>query len=184
MNIIFKFMKSRINQWRLRVCKRHGHNINIGKNCVLRGNIELGSHISIGHGALFVSTCASLKIHDYVVIAPNVTIYTGDHAIDFLGKHIIDVSEQDKNKTDPQKYDKDVTIESGCWIGTRAVILKGVTIGRGSVIGAGAVVTRDVPPYSIYVGVPSSKLIPRFNNIQIAEHERLLSENGLSPDSF
>ena len=100
-------------------------------------------------------------------------------------KHIIEISDSDKKKTnDPQKYDADVVIESGCWIGTRAIILKGVTVGRGSVIGAGAIVTKDVPPYSVYIGVPSARIKPRFSEEQIAEHERVLLERGISIDSL
>jgi acetyltransferase-like isoleucine patch superfamily enzyme len=48
-----------------------------------------------------------------------------------------------------------VRIEDGVWIGCRAIVLKGVTIGRGAVIGAGAIVTRDIPPYSVAVGQPA-----------------------------
>lgn len=73
----------------------------------------------------------------------------------------------------------DVVIEEGCWIGTRAIILKGVRVGKGSVIGAGAIVTKDVPPYSIYVGVPSMKILPRFTKEEILEHEsRIAAERA------
>ena len=48
-----------------------------------------------------------------------------------------------------------VTIEEDCWLGTGAIVLPGVRIGRGSIIGAGAVVTKDIPPFSIAVGVPA-----------------------------
>lgn len=109
-----------------------------------------------------------------MVIGPQVTIYTGDHATDIIGKHICDIKYEDK-KAQNKKYDLDVVIEEGCWIGTRAIILKGVTIGRGSVIGAGAVVTKDVPPYSIYVGVPSSRIFRRFTDEQIREHESIIA---------
>ena len=81
-------------------------------------------------------------------------------------------------------YDQDVVIESGGWIGTRAIILKGVTIGKGSVIGAGAVVTKSLSPYSIYVGVPVAKTYPRFSEEQIIEHEQALFNNGECPDSM
>lgn len=77
-------------------------------------------------------------------------------------------------------YDADVVIESGCWIGTRAIILKGVTIGRGSVIGAGAVVTKDVPPYSIYVGVPERKCFSRFTEQEIEKHEEMLKQRNIT----
>ena len=74
-------------------------------------------------------------------------------------------------------FDEDVIIGEGCWIGTRAIILKGVTIGKGSVVGAGAVVTKDIPPYSIYVGVPTARVFPRFTEEEIIEHERMLKTN-------
>lgn len=169
-----------IQKYRLRNIT-YGKNVYVGQKCTFLGNIFLGDRISIGPNSRFVSTRAKLYIHDSVVIGPEVTIYTGDHQIDILGKHIIDIG--DKDKSNPN-LDSDVVIESGCWIGTRAIILKGVTIGRGSVIGAGAVVTKDVPPYSIYVGVPEKKVLPRFTAEQIVDHESLLINNGEMPDSY
>lgn len=80
----------------------------------------------IGQGAYFISTQAKLMIHDHVMFGPNVTIYTGDHATDIIGKHIIEITDADKKKQH-NIYDKDIEIEAGCWIGTRAIILKGVT---------------------------------------------------------
>lgn len=56
---------------------------------------------------------------------------------------------------------KKVTIEDDVWIGTQISILPGVTIGRGSVIGAGAVVTKDTPPYSVAVGMPAKVIKDR-----------------------
>ncbi len=162
---------------RTKKLKTAGENVKIGKNCNLQGNVCCGSDISIGPGAYFVSTGATIRIHNHVIFGPNVTIYTGDHPTDIIGKHISEITDQDK---EPGKYDQDVTIEEGCWIGTRAIILKGVTIGRGSVIGAGAIVTKDVPPYSIYVGVPENRRFPRFTEQEIEQHETLLKERELS----
>ena len=162
---------------RLRLCGEH---VRIAKRCRLQGNIYFGGNIVVGEGALFVSSIANIYIHDYVVFGPNVTIYSGDHPVDIIGKHIIEITDKEKignNSTSP--YDHNVVIEAGCWIGTGAIILKGVTIGKGSVIGAGAVVTKDVPPYTIYVGVPSAQTRPRFNEEQIIQHERQLRERGL-----
>ena len=160
---------------RTRKLKTVGDNVKIGKNCNLQGNVCCGSDISIGPGAYFVSTHSNIFIHDHVIFGPNVTIYTGDHPTDIIGKHISEITDQDK---EPGKYDKDVIIEEGCWIGTRAIILKGVTIGRGSVIGAGAIVTKDVPPYSIYTGIPSVRIRARFSENEIEEHEKLLKKRG------
>lgn len=53
------------------------------------------------------------------------------------------------------EWGKPIRIEDDCWIGANAVILPGVTVGRGSTVGAGAIVSRDVPAYSVTVGIPA-----------------------------
>ena len=70
--------------------------------------------------------------------------------------------------------DKDVVIEGDSWIGINVTILAGVTIGRGSVIAAGAVVTKSCPPYSIIGGIPAKVLKYRFSIDEVLEHEKLL----------
>lgn len=182
MKFLKKIIYSFIQKRRKSKLGRCGQNTFLSRG-VYSGNIEIGSSVSIGTGAWFVSRNAKIIINDNVVIAPNVTIYTGDHVTNMLGKHICEITEQDKAES-PDVWDKDVVIESGCWIGTRAVILKGVTVGRGSIIGAGAVVTRDVPPYSVYVGVPACRTFARFNEEQVAEHEKLLQQRGVKSNSF
>ncbi len=173
---------------RRRKLRQRGTDVWVGGKCVFQGNVEVGSHVVISHGAEFVSTRATVHLHDYVLLGPYVTIYTGDHATDLPGKHIVEITDRDKDEAlrlrrerggDSGGYDADVTIEAGCWIGTHAVILKGVTIGRGSVVGAGAVVTKDVPPYTVYVGVPRQRTFPRFTEAEIREHERILEERKL-----
>lgn len=162
--------------------KRHlnecGKDVDIQRNCNFVGNIHIGNHVLVGTGANFVSLRAALHIHDYVVFGPDVSIYTGDHAINIVGVHISEVTNQMKNESG-YLYDKDVCIEAGCWVGTRSIILKGVTIGRGSVIGAGSIVTKNVPPYSIYTGAGSNAVIrKRFSPEQIECHESKLIEAG------
>lgn len=174
-----KMLYNMVQNRRKRAFKKCGDNVRISSGCTLQGNIECGNNITIGHGNYFVSTQATLYIHDYCVFGPNVTIYTGDHPTNAVGKHISEITDADKVALGG-KYDADVTIEAGCWIGTRAVILKGVTIGKGSVIGAGAVVTKDVPPYSVYVGVPERKRFSRFTEQEIEEHERILKERNIT----
>lgn len=61
------------------------------------------------------------------------------------------------------------------WVGFGAVLLSGVTIGRGAIVAAGSVVTRDVPPYAIVAGNPARTLSMRFTPEEIVEHERLLA---------
>lgn len=179
--MIKRALRKIIQCHRKKKLKTCGHNVSIRKKCNFQGKIHVGSNVTIGRGCSFVSTIANIYIHDNVVFGPEVVIYSGDHQTNVIGKHICEVGDKDKNDA---SLDRDVVIESGCWIGTRAIILKGVTIGRGSIVGAGAIVTKDVPPYSVYVGVPSAKTFQRFDGEQITEHEKILVSRGGSADSF
>jgi len=177
MNKIEKYMYSIIQKYRIRQFEKAGEDIIVNKNCTFNGHIEVGNHVRIGPGAYFVSSRAKIIIGNKVLIGPNVTIYTGDHPIHVIGKHLFDITDADKDRIGGE-FDKDVIIQEDCWIGTRAIILKGVKVGYGSIIGAGAVVTKDVPPYSIYVGTPPLRIYDRFTPEEVMEHQRLL-ENRL-----
>lgn len=134
-------------------------------------NLSVGDGSSIPKGSTFYCTRAELKIGKKVIFGPNPTIITGDHRIDIIGKYIIDVSDEEKLP----EQDAPVVIEDDVWAGANVTILKGVTIGRGSVIAAGAVVTKSCEPYSIIGGVPAKLIKMRFTPEQIQEHERLLN---------
>lgn len=141
-------------------------------------NLSIGDGTSIPKGSVFYCTDAPLTIGRKVVFGPKPTIITGDHAIDVIGRHIIDVSADDKKdrveRLGVSAYDLPVTIEDGCWIGANVTILKGVTIGKGSVVAAGAVVTKSCAPYSIIGGIPAKLIKMRFTEEEIKEHEREL----------
>ena len=94
-------------------------------------------------------------------------MHTGNHA-HMIGMFVTDINKQNK----PIGYDEDVVIEKDVWIGCNVTILSGVNIGRGSVIAAGAVVTKDVPPYSICGGVPARFIKFKWTIDEIIEHER------------
>ena len=64
------------------------------------------------------------------------------------------------------------------WCGANVVILKGVTIGRSSIIAAGYVVTKSVPPYSIVAGVPAKVIRRKWNEEDIEKHEQFLNNNS------
>ncbi len=74
----------------------------------------------------------------------------------------------------PKGLDKDVVVEEDVWIGCNVTLLSGVTVGRGSVIAAGAVVTKSCPPYSLLGGVPAKVIKIRMSVDEILEHERNL----------
>lgn len=109
-----------------------------------------------------------MTIGSNVVFWPAPTIITGNHRIDVIGKFIIDLHEKVLENDEP------VIIEDNVWAGANITILKGVTIGRGSVIAAGAVVTKFCPPYTIIGGVPAKVLRFRFTVDQILLHEEKL----------
>lgn len=131
--------------------------------------MTVGDYTSIPKGATFYCTEAPLTIGKKVIFGPHPTIITGDHRIDVIGKYIMDSKEK------LPENDAPVIIEDDVWTGANVTILKGVTIGRGSVIAAGAVVTKSFPPYSIIGGVPAKLLKMRFTPDEIEKHERLLS---------
>ena len=133
-------------------------------------NLSVGDGTSIPKGSTFYSTDAPLTIGKKVIFGPRPTIITGDHRIDIIGKHIIDVIVDEKLP----ENDQPVTIEDGVWVGANVTILKGVTIGRGRVVAAGSVVTKSCAPYSIIGGVPARLIKMRFTEQQIEEHERQL----------
>ena len=151
-----------------------GSKIRIGRRVQANSwhNVYIGSDVSIGQGCLFLCTRAKVYIGDHVMFGPNVTVITGKHRTDMIGKYMKSITDEEKSPDD----DQDTVFQGDNWIGANATILHGVTIGEGAVIAAGAVVTDDVPPYSIYGGVPARLLKMRFSDTEILEHHQLLQK--------
>ena len=115
---------------------------------------------------------SKIIIGSYVLFGPEVVIVAGNHNTSESGRFMYDV----KNKR--PEDDLDVVIEDDVWVGTRAIILKGVRIGRGAIVAAGAVVTKDAPPYSIVGGLPAKVIAFRWHVDQILQHEAMLYPPG------
>ncbi|MGL4470579.1 MAG: sugar O-acetyltransferase [Aeromonas hydrophila] len=113
--------------------------------CTYGRHIHLGERSYINMGATLLDN-APIRIGAEVMIGPNVQIYTAAHALD------ADERIQGVETALP------VTIEDRVWIGGGAILLPGVTIGREAIVGAGAVVTKDVPAGARVVGNPSRVL--------------------------
>jgi acetyltransferase-like isoleucine patch superfamily enzyme len=124
----------------------HGGRISIGKDCYLGDNSRIWS-------------AESVTIGDRVYMSHNVNIHdTNSHSIDpvFRHKHFLEIM----SNGHPQENSVDIVsralfIEDDVWIGFNSVVLKGVRVGKGSIIAAGSVVTKDVPPFSIVAGNPA-----------------------------
>jgi len=97
--------------------------------------------------------CPKVTIGAYTLLAHEVSIQGGDHRFDLAGTPICFSGRPEMPET---------VIGEDVWIGHRAIIIAGVKIGRGAVIGAGAVVATDVPAYAIYAGVPAKPVGVRF----------------------
>lgn len=159
---------------------------NVGKNCRIshmtsigsKGNLIMGENSSIGNGADIMNTRAKVVIGKHFVSGPELTIITGDH-MPIVGRFLNTVSDADKDQLDVNhEYDKNVVIEDDVWTGYGVTIMKGVTIGRGSIIAARAMVNKSVPPYCIVGGVPAKVLKFRWTIDQILEHESKLYPEG------
>ncbi len=131
-------------------------------------NISIGNDVYIGPGAVFLAADAPLTIGNKVLFGPNVSVITGDHPIDLRGKFIFDIHEKSPGEDLP------VFISDDVWIGAGATVLKGVEIGRGAVIAAGAVVNKNVPPYAIAGGIPAKILKFRGDKEELEKHEKFL----------
>lgn len=133
-------------------------------------NMYVGNDVNIGYHADMVATRSKIIIGNHVVFGPHVSIRGGDHRINVVGKFIDQVGDDMKLP----ENDQDVIFEGDNWIGMNSTILKGVTIGKGSIVAAGAVVSKNTPPYSIVGGVPAKVLKMRFFEDEIKEHENAL----------
>jgi acetyltransferase-like isoleucine patch superfamily enzyme len=128
-------------------------------------NVTAGDDVYIGPFACFICGIAGIEIGSKVIMGPNVTIITGEHPIDLRGRYIYDIKEKLPSE------DVRVKIQDDVWLGAGATILKGVEIGRGAVIAAGAVVKKDVPPYAIVGGIPAKVIKYRGTKAELIAHE-------------
>lgn len=148
-----------LKKWR----KNNKDNYIVPKNTFPINLVEVGKY---SYGPLNIRTWGAsnekLKIGNFVSIAEDVLfILGGNHRMDTLSTYPFKVMFLGEKR---EAYSKGpVVVEDDVWIGTRAIILSGVTIGKGAVIGAGAVVSKDIPPYAIAVGNPCKVLKYRFD---------------------
>lgn len=116
-------------------------------------NIYIGKRVIIRPGSLLEADPREgekgIVIEDDVLLGPGVHIYVNDHLFDNPELSIYD---QDTGSSE------EVIIKKGAWIGANAIILKGVTIGRNSVVGAGSVVTKSIPDFTVAAGNPARVL--------------------------
>lgn len=132
----------------------------VAAGCVIRGEVTIGRDTSLNAGA---STIGRVTIGDDVRIATGVVLVGENHVFDDLDRPI-----REQGLTT-----EGIAIEDDVWIGANVTVVDGVTIGAHSVVGAGAVVTRDVPPWSVVGGVPARIIRDRRAGRAAPRHDRL-----------
>ncbi len=135
----------------------------------LSPDLVTGAHTYVGRRCWI---CPRVTIGRYVMFASEVVVLGGDHRFDIPGMPMMFSGRPELPPT---------VIEDDVWVGYRAVIMAGVRIGRGSIVAAHAVVTKDVEPYSIVGGVPAKVVGRRFaTDAEIALHDRMLEGSVVS----
>ncbi|HNS51964.1 MAG TPA: acyltransferase [Anaerolineae bacterium] len=137
---------------------RAGTNLRVAEHVMINSptHVSVGDNCYIGTGAQLYPWSAPITIGSNVLIAAGARLITRKHGFATMSHPMA-----------LQGYtNAPIVIEDDVWVGFGAVILPGVTVGRGSIVGSNAVVTRDVEPYSIVGGVPA-RLIRRRTQVQV-----------------
>ncbi|WP_233268359.1 CatB-related O-acetyltransferase [Cellulophaga sp. L1A9] len=121
----------------------------IGANCIIPPKVTIGK---------------------YTMFAANVSILGGDHIFDNPERPIIFSGRPSMPKT---------TIGEDVWVGANACIMAGLVIGDGAIVAAGSIVTKNIEPYSIYGGNPAKLIRMRFNEEEIALHQKMLLNTNI-----
>jgi len=135
-----------------------GHNIYLAKNVSLRENVRIDDYSYCSQNTIIFSKSSVGK---FCSIGYNVQIGVPEHPLNFFSTSPTIYRQSKLSKYCDWAQDDiniPVRIENDVWIGSNAIILQGVNIGNGAIVAAGAVVTKDVPPYAVVGGVPA-KLI-------------------------
>lgn len=156
-NLVAHFPNERLRSWYLRRILKVsiGHDTHVSMRWFVTG-YPVRSHVSIGNNCV-INREVYLDGRTGVIIGNNVNV---SFQTCILSLH------HDHNSPDFKAIGDVVKIHDHAWIGARAVILPGVTIGEGAVVAAGAVVARDVAPYDVVGGVPAKKIGERNRDIQ------------------
>lgn len=128
-------------------CKINGRSAFAAASAGLTPTLTVGDHTNIGFGVV-------ISVADRITLGSHVRVADGCYLSDHPG-HPLDPEARRSGAPPPPERIKPITLEDDVWLGTRVVVLPGVRIGRGTVIGAHSVVTRDIPPMCVAAGAPA-----------------------------
>ena len=181
--LIFKLV------WR----NKNKNNQVIPKTTFISSNVTVGNK---SYGELFlydfsVNSSSNLNIGNYVSIGPNVIFFLNENHF-YKRLTTFPISKLQNNIIQDSYSKGSIVIEDEVWIGANSLILSGVNIGKGAIIAAGSVVTKNIEPYSIYGGNPAKLIKMRFNdeiiskvkNINISDLPNAIISDKLFAESF
>ena len=142
------------------------HTFYMGGKSRVHSDLIAGRFTFMNYGC---DICPKVVAGDYVMFAPGVMITGSDHEISDPLIPMYFTNRPDLDET---------IIEDDVWLGARSIVMSGVRIGKGSVVAAGSVVTKDVAPYSIIAGVPAKLIRKRFDDESIKQHENMLLDKN------
>ena len=134
-------------------------------------NVYLYEHTKISHASIFTVN-SKFIMKKYSGSAEGLMVRCGNH-MRKIGRFYRTISEDEK-RLSGEVLDKDIIVEEDVWIGCNVTLLSGAYIGRGATIAAGAVVTKEIPPYCIAGGVPAKFIKFKWSIEEILEHESKL----------
>jgi acetyltransferase-like isoleucine patch superfamily enzyme len=154
-----------------------GSDIHIGKGTRLWAPklLRIGNNVYIGKQVHIEANC---EIGDYCLLANRVAI-VGRHDHDFtaIGFPVRYAPWVGSHRFPSPYADEKAVIESDVWLGYGVIVLTGLTVGRGAIVAAGSIVTKDIPPYSIAAGVPARVIGQRFTDAAtITRHEAAIRD--------
>src|SRR5687767_5100832 len=154
-----------LRRWRLRLRSVH-KTFYLAEGSKVSHDLVAHEYSYVGPGC-FVG--AGVTLHAYAMLGPRVCIVGGDHIYSKAGTPIIFSGRPKLPRT---------VIEGDAWVGCGVILMAGVRIGRGAIVAAGAVVTKDVPAYEIYAGVPARKIGERFaTQVERDAHDTMLAQD-------
>ena len=153
-----------------------GKNVRLSRN----GTVANAHLVTIGDN-VFISECFHIAAHPFkigrdVIIGPRLTAICNNHIFDRVGQSVYECA--------ADRIYEPIEIESDSWLGANVTLLPGVTIGQGCIVGAGSVVNKSLPPYTICVGVPCRPIKTRFNEDELKKHLQAMNWNKLDPEDI
>lgn len=148
---------------------KKGRNSIIKNNSIInKKNIFIDDWAVIQDQTNFISLHGKLRIGKYSVISSGCTIIPDAHKITVGIPFYINTMNHVNDES------SDIIIEEDCWVGAGCILLPHTYLKRGSIVGAGSVVNKEVPPYAVVAGIPAKIIATKFTIEQILKHESIL----------